>query len=513
MSVFDKTVDRRGTCSLKWDVKEGELPMWVADMDFETAPAVKEAVAERAAHGAYGYNVLPDEWYDAICSWWKDRHGTVIRRDELCFCTGAVPAISCLVKRLTNIGDEVVVMTPAYDIFFHSIENAGRHTVESPLAYDGESYAIDFDDLAEKLSRPLVRLLILCDPHNPTGNIWTKEELARIGELCKAHGVTVISDELHCDLTDPGFDYVPFASASDTCAEVSITCISASKAFNLAGLQSAAVWSRNKNLLDIAVRGLNSDELAEPNAFAAVATAAAFGKGGGWLDELRAYLAENKRLVREYVSGGIPDRREPYNGRLRVSRVVHTRKNGSVSFRRLPLPRRRQTFSAAQRRMPAFGARRRACSAGKRSAPLRRTLMTEMCELKKRFAAGGYTLMLTNGREYLTSFERGVSPLVKLLDSGRDLRGWYAADKVAGKAAAALYVLLGVSSVYAATLSESALAMLRSRGTAVSYDNVVPYIVNRSGTGLCPMEEVSKDLSEPEDILAAVRRRLRGPTS
>lgn len=302
MSVFDKTVDRRGTCSLKWDVKEGELPMWVADMDFETAPAVKEAVAERAAHGAYGYNVLPDEWYDAICSWWKDRHGTVIRRDELCFCTGAVPAISCLVKRLTNIGDEVVVMTPAYDIFFHSIENAGRHTVESPLAYDGESYAIDFDDLAEKLSRPLVRLLILCDPHNPTGNIWTKEELARIGELCKAHGVTVISDELHCDLTDPGFDYVPFASASDTCAEVSITCISASKAFNLAGLQSAAVWSRNKNLLDIAVRGLNSDELAEPNSFAAVATAAAFGKGGGWLDELRAYLAENKRLAREYVS-------------------------------------------------------------------------------------------------------------------------------------------------------------------------------------------------------------------
>ena len=139
--------------------------------------------------------------------------------------------------------------------------------------------------------------------------------------------------------------------------------------------------------------------------------------------------------------------------------------------------------------------------------------MTEICELKKRFVAGGYTLMLTNGREYLTSFERGVSPLVKLLDSGRDLRGWYAADKVAGKAAAALYVLLGVSSVYAATLSESALVMLRSRGTAVSYDNVVPYIVNRSGTGLCPMEEVSKDLSEPEDILAAVRRRLRGLTS
>ena len=160
---FDKITDRRGTCSLKWDVASGELPMWVADMDFETAPEVSEAIKARAEHGIFGYNVLPPDWREAYEKWWRERHGLDMSAGELCFCTGVVPAVSCLVKRLTNIGDEVVVMTPAYDIFFHSIENAGRHTVESPLAYDGESYAIDFDDLAEKLSRPLVRLLILCD--------------------------------------------------------------------------------------------------------------------------------------------------------------------------------------------------------------------------------------------------------------------------------------------------------------------------------------------------------------
>lgn len=303
---FDKITERKGTYSLKWDVKDGELPMWVADMDFPTAPAVRRRIEERAAHGVFGYNIVPDEWYDAVTRWWAERHGLKMRRDSLCFCTGVVPAVSCLVKRLTNIGDDVVTLTPVYDIFFHSIENAGRHVVECPLAYDGSAYSVDFTSLERALSRPNATLLLLCNPHNPTGNIWSAEELRRIGSMCAARGVTVISDEIHCDLIDPGYGYTPFAAASEECARISITCVAASKAFNLAGLQSAAVYAENERLFNIAVRGLNSDELAEPNTFAAIATAAAFSEGGEWLDALRAYLAENKRTAREYIARNIP---------------------------------------------------------------------------------------------------------------------------------------------------------------------------------------------------------------
>ena len=298
---FDKVTDRRGTYSLKWDTERGELPMWVADMDFPTAPAVRRRIEERAAHGVFGYNIVPDEWYDSVTSWWKKRHGLGIERGELCFCTGAVPAVSCLVKRLTNTGDEVVVLTPVYDIFFHSVENAGRRVSECPLRYSDGTYSIDFADLEEKLSRPLASMLLLCNPHNPTGNIWSAEDLARIGRLCAERNIPVVSDEVHCDLTDPGYVYTPFAAASEECADISVTCIAASKAFNLAGLQSAAVFAKNPRLRAIAVRGLNSDELAEPNTFAAIATAAAFAEGGEWLDDLRSYLYENKRTAREYI--------------------------------------------------------------------------------------------------------------------------------------------------------------------------------------------------------------------
>lgn len=302
---FDKITDRRGTCSLKWDVAPGELPLWVADMDFPTAPCVISAVERRAAHGVFGYNVVPDEWYASIAGWWKARHGVNLRREALCFCTGAVPAVSCLVKRFTNHGDRVVVMTPAYDIFFHSIENAGRTVAECPLSYDGKAYSLDFGALDRELSHPLATLLVLCDPHNPTGNVWTKEQLARIGEMCLERGVTVISDEVHCDLTDPGAEYVPFVSAGEACAKAGVSVLSAGKAFNIAGLQSAAVYAPDERLRNIAVRGLNSDELAEPNTFAAIATAAAFSEGGEWLDELRAYLAENKRFARGYIEKNI----------------------------------------------------------------------------------------------------------------------------------------------------------------------------------------------------------------
>ena len=304
---FDVPVDRRGTNSLKWDVAPGELPMWVADMDLKTAPAIGEAVMRRAESGVYGYTVVPDAWYDAIIGWWEKRHAFTIKRDWLCFCTGVVPAISSIVKRLTNVGDRVLLQTPVYDIFFHSVENAGRVVLENRLVYDGAQYHVDFEDLEKKLAEPLTTMMILCNPHNPVGKLWTREELARIGALCRKYGVTVLSDEIHCDLTDPGVEYVPFASVSDECADNCVVCVAASKTFNLAGLQSAAVIVPNTFLRNKVVRGLNSDEVAEPNCFAAEATAAAFTEGGDWLDELRAYLAGNKRLVAETVAREIPD--------------------------------------------------------------------------------------------------------------------------------------------------------------------------------------------------------------
>ena len=306
MFDFDFNPERRGTNSLKWDVADGELPMWVADMDFATAPAVIKAIERRASHGVYGYTIVPDEWYGAIIGWWKKRHSFTIEKEWLQFCTGIVPAISCLVKRITNQGDNIAVLTPAYDIFYHSIENAGRHTLECRLEYKEGKYEINFKALEEALSDPLTTMLIFCNPHNPTGNIWTKEELARVGALCKKHGVVVLSDEIHCDLTAPDFEYTPFASVSEECREISITCISASKAFNIAGLQSAAVAVPNKHLRKKVVRGLNSDEVAEPNCFAIEGTVAAFTEGEGWLEGLRAYLAQNREYVYNYLNKNLP---------------------------------------------------------------------------------------------------------------------------------------------------------------------------------------------------------------
>ena len=303
---FDRPVDRRNTGSLKWDVQDGELPMWVADMDFQTAPAVREAIRARAEHGVFGYSIVPKEWYQAYISWWEDRHGFTMERDWLIFCTGVVPAISSMVRKLTTPAEKVLLMTPVYNIFFNSILNNGRQALECGLPYDGTEYRIDFEDLERKLADPQTTMMLLCNPHNPIGKIWDRETLARIGALCRKYHVVVISDEIHCDLTAPGRDYVPFASVSEDCRDNSVTCIAPTKAFNIAGLQTAAVCVPNPVLRHKVWRGLNTDEVAEPNAFAVDAAIAAFTRGGEWLDALRVYLEENKTLVKEFVKRELP---------------------------------------------------------------------------------------------------------------------------------------------------------------------------------------------------------------
>ena len=304
---FDKLTDRRGTGSLKWDVPHGELPMWVADMDFETAPEIIRALQERAVHGIFGYHVVTEDWYEAYRSWWERRHQLEMEKEWLIFCTGVVPAISSTVRKLTTVGENVLIQTPVYNIFFNSIRNNGRNVLESPLVYKNGEYSIDFADLEEKLADPQTTLMLLCNPHNPIGKIWDSETLARIGELCGKHHVLVLSDEIYCDLTDPEYRYIPFASVSRACRDNSITCLAPTKAFNLAGLQTAAVMVPNPVLRHKLNRGLNTDEVAEPNAFAVAAAVAAFDQGEEWLEDLRHYLWENKQYVRKFIGERLPE--------------------------------------------------------------------------------------------------------------------------------------------------------------------------------------------------------------
>lgn len=303
---FDTLVERRGTYSLKWDVGENELPMWVADMDFKTAPEIIAAVEQRAKHGVFGYSVLPEEWRQAVIGWWETRHHFLLRREWLLFCSGVIPAISSAVRKFTAPGDHVLVQPPVYNVFFNCIANNGREILENRLIYDGENYQMDFEDLERKLAEPQTTMMILCNPHNPVGKLWDKQTLEKVGELCWKHHVLVISDEIHCDMTAPGQEYIPFASAGEKCRDNSITCAAPTKTFNFAGLQSAVVIVPEKVLREKMECALVADEIGSPNVFAPLAAIAAYTEGAPWLDALREYVFENKRLARQFLEKEIP---------------------------------------------------------------------------------------------------------------------------------------------------------------------------------------------------------------
>ncbi|MDE6677546.1 MAG: pyridoxal phosphate-dependent aminotransferase [Ruminococcus sp.] len=303
---FDTVVDRRNSASYKWDVAENELPMWVADMDFRTAPEIIKALKERTEHGIFGYTTISDEWYQAYIDWWKNRHGTEYKKEQFIFSTGVIPTISSCVRKLTTPAENVVILTPVYNIFYNCIQNNGRNVLECPLLYENGEYSIDWTSLKEKLANPQTTMMLLCNPHNPVGKIWNSETLARIGKIAYNNGVVVLSDEIHCDITDPDCSYVPFASVSEKCRQNSIICVAPTKAFNLAGLQTSAVIVINPQLRHKVWRGLNTDECGEPNAFAVQATVTAFNYGGEWLDEMRKYIYNNKQFVKNFLSENIP---------------------------------------------------------------------------------------------------------------------------------------------------------------------------------------------------------------
>ena len=303
---FDNPPSRRGSLCYKWDCRENELPMWIADMDFEAAPEIRAALQARLDHGIFGYDDMGPAWYEAYIGWWRDRHGLTMEKENLFFSSGVVASLSSLVRKLTTPNENVVIQTPVYNIFFNSIVNNGVRVLENPLLYDGRGWAMDLEDLDRKLADPQTSLMILCNPHNPVGRIWTRQELAAVGALCKKHHVILISDEIHCDLTAPGKGYVPFASVDQVCRDLSVTLIAPTKTFNLAGLHSSALYASNPVLRHRAWRALNTDEVAEPNCFAAPATVAAFTQAGDWLDQARAYIWTNKALAKEFCDRELP---------------------------------------------------------------------------------------------------------------------------------------------------------------------------------------------------------------
>ena len=303
---FDTVTDRRNTGSVKWDVRENELPMWVADMDFKTAPEILEAIQRRLDNGIFGYSTLPDEWALSYVHWWDKRHSFKTEAFWFSFCTGVIPIISCAIREFTEPWDNVLIQAPVYNAFYNIIRNCDRNVVESLLTYRSGEYSMDFEDLEAKLSDPETKMFVLCNPHNPVGRIWSKEDLQKVGELCKKHGVLVISDEIHCDITDPDILYTPFASVSECCLQNSITAMAPTKCFNIAGIQSAAAMTPNPDLRARIEKALYRNLANEPNAFAVAATVAAFEHGDLWLDEMRSYVYQNKLTVLEYVRKNIP---------------------------------------------------------------------------------------------------------------------------------------------------------------------------------------------------------------
>ena len=305
---FDEMVPRRGTNCVKWDsaAEPGVLPMWVADMDFRTAPAIVDALRRRVEHGIFGYTRVPDAYYEAVASWLARRHGWRVEREWMLYTSGVVPAVSAIIKALTVPGDKVLMQTPVYNCFFSSIRNNGCEIASSPLLHRGDTFYMDFDDLERKASDERVKVMLLCSPHNPVGRVWTREELTRLGEICLRHGLTVISDEIHCELVYDGHVHVPFASLSDEFLRHSVTCTSASKAFNIAGLQMANIIVPDEAVRAKIDRALNVNEVCDVGPFGVLATIAAYNEGEEWLSQLTAYLWQNYCTMCSYCEEHLP---------------------------------------------------------------------------------------------------------------------------------------------------------------------------------------------------------------
>ena len=341
---FDEIVERRGTNCVKWDESPSEdvIPLWVADMDFRVAPAIQKALRERVEHGVFGYNIVPESYYEAVISWFRRRHQWEIQRQWILYTTAVVPAISCVIKALTMPGEKVLILSPAYNCFFSSIKNNGCEVLESELLFTVDSlgscvpvvasgkaertddysaaeeglaskstvnrklstvnFKINFDDFEAKCADEKTTVFLLCNPHNPSGRVWTREELQRMYDICKKHGVKVVSDEIHCELIMPGHEFVPFGTITDDCVVMN----SPSKNFNTAGLQIANIICSHPSWRRRIDRAININEVCDVNPFGIVALQAAYNESEDWLDELNQYLWGNYQVLCDFIDKNLP---------------------------------------------------------------------------------------------------------------------------------------------------------------------------------------------------------------
>lgn len=315
---FDTVINRRGTSSYKWDIvkEEDVIPLWVADMDFKAAPAILEALKKRVEHGVFGYTLVPDSYYEAIINWFARRHNWQIDRSWIIYTTGVVPAVSCAIKALTLPGEKVLIQTPDYNCFFSSIKNNGCEVAENELVRRGDSYKVDFEDFERQCADEKTTVFLLCNPHNPAGRVWTKEELERMNDICLTHGVRVISDEIHCELVMPGHRFTPFAAISDACRDNSVVLNSPTKAFNIAGLQIANIICADPAMRRRIDRAVNINEVCDVNPFGVVALQAAYNESEEWLDSLNHYIWGNYLALKEFIAKELP--------RLEVTRLEGT---------------------------------------------------------------------------------------------------------------------------------------------------------------------------------------------
>lgn len=315
---FDTVINRRGTNSYKWDIvkEEDVIPLWVADMDFKAAPAILEALKKRVEHGVFGYTLVPDSYYEAIINWFARRHNWQIDRSWIIYTTGVVPAVSCAIKALTLPGEKVLIQTPDYNCFFSSIKNNGCEVAENELVRRGDSYEVDFEDFERQCADEKTTVFLLCNPHNPAGRVWTKEELERMNDICLTHGVRVISDEIHCELVMPSHRFTPFAAISDACRDNSVVLNSPTKAFNIAGLQIANIICADPAMRRRIDRAVNINEVCDVNPFGVAALQAAYNESEEWLDSLNHYIWGNYLALKEFIAKELP--------RLEVTRLEGT---------------------------------------------------------------------------------------------------------------------------------------------------------------------------------------------
>ena len=300
---FDELIERRGTGCVKWDESLNDvIPLWVADMDFAVAPAILEAIRQRAKHPVFGYTFVQDDYYESVISWFKRRHGWTIQREWMLYTTGVVPAMSCAIKALTMPGEKVLILSPDYNCFFSSIRNNGCEVLENKLVRKNYSFEIDWNDFEIKCADEKTTVFLLCNPHNPTGRVWTKEELEQMRDICHQHHVRIISDEIHCELIMPGYHFCPMGIIDSE----AIILNSPSKSFNIAGLQISNIICQDAEIRRRIDRAININEVCDVNPFAPIAVKAAYNESEEWIDELNQYLCQNYQILNLFFSKELP---------------------------------------------------------------------------------------------------------------------------------------------------------------------------------------------------------------